>query len=45
MTGRDLNKLRVEPDAGDDVEYVSAHTNLGSIRKKFDQVRKDTQLC
>lgn len=28
MTGRDLNKLRKQPEAGEDILYESAHTNL-----------------
>lgn len=40
MTGRDLNKLRKEPELTDDIEYESAHDNLATIRKKHDNSSK-----
>lgn len=40
ITGRDLNKLRKEPEVSDDIQYESAHENLSSVRKNFDSMHK-----
>lgn len=40
MSGRDLNKLRKEPEAGDDMLYDSAHVNLADVRKNYDSAHK-----
>ena len=41
MTGRDLNKLRKEPEMGEDIQYESAHSNLSQVRIKYDSAHKD----
>lgn len=40
MSGRDLNKLRKQPEAGDDILYDSAHVNLADVRKNYDSAHK-----
>ena len=41
MSGRDLNKLRKEPEVSGDIEYESAHVNLESVRRNYDSVHKE----
>ena len=42
ISGRDMNKLRKEPDvSNDDITYESAHVNLASMRKNYDSMHKD----
>lgn len=41
ISGRDLNKLRKEPDSAGDIEYESAHANLSATRKNYDSVHKE----
>lgn len=41
MSGRDLNKLRKEPEAGEDILYDNAHVNLADIRKNYDSAHKE----
>ena len=42
LSGRDLNKLRKEPETGnEDISYESAHINLAGMRKNYDSVHKD----
>ena len=43
MTSRDLNKLRKEPEQPDNIEEMSAHTNLMVIRKKYDNISKQKE--
>lgn len=41
MSGRDLNKLRKEPETGEDILYDSAHVNLADVRKNYDSAHKE----
>ena len=45
MTGRDLNKLRVEPIQPKDGEELSAHCNLKEVRLRYDELKKKNQLA
>ena len=41
LTGRELNKLRKEPEPEENAEYQSAHANMTDIRKKYDNAQKE----
>ena len=45
MTGRDLNKLRVEPIQAKNGEENAAHGSLMEVRERYDEMKKKHMMA
>jgi len=45
VTGRDLNKLRVEPLQPKNGEALSAHCSLMDVRERYDEMKKKHMMA